>query len=425
MKSKIYFCNYKKKSTLELEEICKENNILYEDNHASMLSAIMRHLLKNNEVHYKGYLELINNGYGFLRSIENNFIPSQYDIYISKELIKENKLRFGDFIECVISERTDQKFVYAKEVIAVNETSAGLRPCFEDFTAQYPTEQIILERKFSTNSTVEKSYNDIARTIDLIAPIGFGQRTLVVAPPQTGKTTVMHSISRAILENYPDVKLIILLIGERPEEVTEMKEIAPTAEIVFSTFDQPAESHIRTSEMVYERCKRLVELGKKVVVLLDSITRLVRSYNTVVPSSGKVLSGGIEASSLQKPKQFFGAARNTKEGGSLTIIATGLIDTGSRMDDLTYEEFKGTGNCEIKLDRQSANRKLYPALKIDSSDTRRAEKMISAIINGKRNLLKRYLCSMDNINALEFLVSKIKMTSTNEMFLSSMQNNIQ
>jgi transcription termination factor Rho len=425
MKSKVYFCNYKKKSTLELEEICKENNIAYEDNHASMLSAIMRHLLKDHEVYYKGHLEIINNNYGFLRNSENNFIPSQYDIYINKESIRENKLRFGDYIECIVSERNDQKFVYAKEVINVNNEKPGLRPCFEDFTAQYPNEQIIFERKLNTSSNTEKSYNDIARTIDLIAPIGFGQRTMVVAPPQTGKTTVMHSISRAILENYPEVKLIILLIGERPEEVTEMKEIAPEAEILFSTFDQPAENHIRTSEMVYERCKRLVEMGKKVVVLLDSITRLVRSYNTVVPSSGKVLSGGIEASSLQKPKQFFGAARNTKEAGSLTIIATGLIDTGSKMDDLTYEEFKGTGNCEIKLDRQAANRKLYPALKIDSSETRRAEKMMVPILNGKRNLLKRYLCTMDNINALEFLVSKIKMTSSNEMFLNSMQNNTQ
>ena len=424
MREKIYFCDYKKKSTLQLEEICKENDIPLQDaNHASILSIIMRYLIKENEVYFKGYLEIINNSYGFLRSVENNFIPSQYDIYVSKEFIKENKLRFGDNILCTISERQDQKFVYAKELVLVNEIKKCQRPCFEDFTAQYPSRQIILERKLAINSNTEKSYNDIARMIDLLSPIGFGQRTMVVAPPQTGKTTLMHSIARSILEKYPEVTLIILLVGERPEEVNEMQEIAPSAQIVFSTFDQPAESHIKTSEMVYERCKRLVELGKDVVVLLDSITRLVRSYNTVVPSSGKVLSGGIEASSLQKPKQFFGAARNTKEAGSLTIISTGLIETGSKMDDFTYEEFKGTGNCEIKLDRQSANRRLYPAIKIDSSDTRRSEKMISSHINGKRNLLKRYLCSMDNINALEFLINKIKTTSTNEILFDSMQNN--
>jgi transcription termination factor Rho len=397
----------------ELHKYCSKISLQCSGTKNNIIGEIIKHEVMNgNEVEYDGFLEMVN-GYGFLRDINNNFIPSPYDVYVSTKMIRECGLRVGDHIQCEITmpKNEEKKLLSVSKVIKINGQKPERRAYFDDFTPIYPKEQIILSR--------EKSV--IGRMIDLMCPIGFGQRALVVAPPKTGKTTVLHNIALGILENYKDVKLIILLIDERPEEVTEMKKIAPSAEIVFSTFDESAENHTRTAEMINERAKRLVEMGQKVIILMDSITRLVRSYNYVVPSSGRVLTGGVEPASLHKPKRFFGAARNTKEGGSLTIIATGLVETGSKMDDFIYEEFKGTGNCEIKLDREIANRRVFPAIDIRNSGTRRYEEMISEEMLPKIRIIESFLANMDSLEAIKFLIERINTSRSNRELISSMQ----
>lgn len=420
---KIEFEDIKLRTYEELLDFCQSAGINASGSRKEILTEIMKFLVQQeNEVFFSGFLEIVN-GYGFLRDISQNFIPTTYDIYVHNKFIKEYNLKQGHEVYGKIAQpkNEEQKFFCLQSVVYVNGKEPIKRTiAFEELTATYPKEQIVLER-----DDLPKEYNIIARTIDLLSPIGAGQRALIVAPPKSGKTTVMHSIAVSILKGHKDIKLIILLVGERPEELTEMKKIAPEAEIVCSTFDDLPENHIKTAEMICERAKRLVEIGEKVVILTDSITRLVRSYNYVIPSSGKVLTGGVEPGALQKAKQFFGSARNTFERGSLTIIATGLTGTGSKMDDFIYEEFKGTGNSEIKLDSKTASRKIFPAIELLGSGTRRIEQMISAEQTAKLNALHSFLATMvsakENADAIKFLIDRINASRNNKDLMVNMQ----
>ena len=365
---------------------------------------------------YTGILEIMPDGYGFLRSIDGNFANSSNDTYVSSTQIKKFALRNGDVITGQVRQPKDQEKYYALlKIEAINYMpieQAKERPLFDNLTPLYPQEQLKLE------------YNPVkltGRVIDLFAPIGKGQRSLIVAPPRTGKTELLKEIAHGITHNNPDVTLMVLLVDERPEEVTDMQR-SVKGEVYSSTFDMPAHNHVRTAEMVIERAKRRVELGQDVVILLDSITRLARAYNTVTPSSGKVLSGGVDANALHKPKRFFGAARNIENGGSLTIVATALVDTGSKMDEVIFEEFKGTGNSEVVLSRHIAERRIYPAINVTKSGTRKEELLLDADTMQKVWAIRNAMQGMEEVEGLKFLYKKMLNTKSNEDFLSIMNN---
>ncbi len=384
-----------------------------------LMFAIMKKRAKAGEqVFGDGVLEVLPDGFGFLRSIEASYMASTDDIYLSPSQIRRFNLHTGDMIEGEVRVPKDGERYFA--LVKVDRVN-GLTPeenkhkiMFENLTPLFPKEQFRLERD---NLKVDE--NITSRIIDLVAPIGKGQRALLVAQPKTGKTMMMQHIAHALVGNYPDVHLIVLLVDERPEEVTEMQRTV-RGEVISSTFDEPAARHVQVAEMVIERAKRLVEHKKDVVILLDSITRLARAYNTVVPSSGKVLTGGVDANALQRPKRFFGAARNIEEGGSLTIIATALIDTGSRMDEVIFEEFKGTGNSEIILDRKISDKRTFPAIDITKSGTRKEELLVERGTLAKMWVLRRILMPMGPQDAMDFLLDKLKYSKTNQDFFDAM-----
>lgn len=364
-----------------------------------------------------GVLEVLQDGFGFLRSPEANYLPGPDDIYVSPDMIRRHSLRTGDTVEGVMKEpgETERYFALAsvEKINFEDPEKAKHKVAFDNLTPLYPDERLNMELQDPT--VKDRS----ARIIDLVAPIGKGQRSLIVAPPRTGKTVLLQNIAHSIAANHPECYLIVLLIDERPEEVTDMQR-SVKGEVVSSTFDEPATRHVAVSEMVIEKAKRLVEHKRDVVILLDSITRLGRAFNTTVPSSGKVLTGGVDANALQRPKRFFGAARNIEEGGSLTIIATALIDTGSRMDEVIFEEFKGTGNSEIVLDRKVADKRVFPAMDILKSGTRKEDLLVDKIDLQKTYVLRRILNPMGTTDAIEFLISKLKQTKSNSDFFDSM-----
>jgi len=369
------------------------------------------------EISGDGVLEVLQDGFGFLRSPEANYLPGPDDIYVSPDMIRQWSLRTGDTIQGLIKAPDDNERYFAlTEVTKINfeePEKARHKVAFENLTPLYPDERMTME---VDDPTVK---DRSARIIDLVSPIGKGQRSLIVAPPRTGKTVLLQNIANSIEKNHPECYLIVLLIDERPEEVTDMQR-SVKGEVVSSTFDEPATRHVAVSDMVIEKAKRLVEHKRDVVILLDSITRLGRAFNTVVPSSGKVLTGGVDANALQRPKRFFGAARNIEEGGSLTIIATALIDTGSRMDEVIFEEFKGTGNSEIVLDRKIADKRVFPAIDILKSGTRKEDLLVDKIDLQKTFVLRRILNPMGTTDAIEFLIGKLKQTKTNSDFFDSM-----
>ena len=370
------------------------------------------------DIYGGGVLEILNDGFGFLRSPEGSYCSGPDDIYVSPSQVRKFSLRKGDEIHGKIRPPKDSEryfaLVYVDTINKEAPEKTKKKILFENLTPLFPTSRLTLEQ--GSGSAEDLS----SRIIDLASPIGKGQRGLIVSPPKAGKTLMLQSIAHSITKNNPEVELIVLLIDERPEEVTEMSR-SVKGEVVASTFDEPATRHVQVAEMVIEKAKRMVEHKKDVVILLDSITRLARAYNTVIPSSGKVLTGGVDANALHKPKRFFGAARNTEESGSLTILATALIDTGSKMDDVIYEEFKGTGNMEIHLDRRMAEKRLYPAINVNKSGTRREELLISQEVLQKIWVLRKLLYPMDDIEAMEFLMDKIKSTKTNDNFFDSMR----
>ena len=365
----------------------------------------------------EGVLEVLQDGFGFLRAPEANYLPGPDDIYVSPDMIRQHSLRTGDTVSGIIQEPGENETYFAlTKVESINfedPERAKHKVAFDNLTPLYPDERFQMELQDPT--VKDRS----ARIIDLVAPIGKGQRALITAPPRTGKTVLLQNIAKSIETNHPECYLIVLLIDERPEEVTDMQRTVK-GEVISSTFDEPATRHVAVSEMVIEKAKRLVEHKRDVVILLDSITRLGRAYNTTVPSSGKVLTGGVDANALQRPKRFFGAARNIEEGGSLTIIATALIDTGSRMDEVIFEEFKGTGNSEVILDRKVADKRVFPAMDILKSGTRKEELLVDPKNLQKIYVLRRILNPMGTTDAIEFLISKLKQTKTNDDFFDSM-----
>jgi len=383
-----------------------------------MMFAILKQMAENEvPISGSGVLEILQDGFGFLRSPESNYLAGPADIYVSPSQVRRFGLRTGDTVEGQIRAPKDgERYFALLKVNSINfdpPENSRHRINFDNLTPLYPDEKLSLEIKDPTKKDLT------TRVIDLIAPLGKGQRAIIVAPPRTGKTMMLQNIAHAIAENNPEVYLIVLLIDERPEEVTDMDR-SVKGEVVSSTFDEPAARHVQVAEMVIEKAKRLVEHKKDVVILLDSITRLARAYNTVVPSSGKVLTGGVDANALQRPKRFFGAARNIEEGGSLTIISTALIDTGSRMDEVIFEEFKGTGNSEIVLDRKVADKRTWPALDIGKSGTRKEELLVDKPTLSKMWVLRRILMPMGASDAIEFLVDKLKQTKSNSDFFESM-----
>lgn len=384
-----------------------------------VIFAILKNKAKNGDnIFGDGTLEVLQDGFGFLRSPDTSYLAGPGDIYVSPSQIRRFNLHTGDSVQGEIRTPKDgERYFALVKVDTVNDEkpeNTKHKILFENLTPLFPTEPLTLERD------IKAEENITSRVIDMIAPIGKGQRALLVASPKSGKTVMMQNIAHAITANHPDVTLIVLLIDERPEEVTEMTR-SVRGEVVASTFDEPTARHLQVAEMVLEKAKRLVEHKKDVVILLDSITRLARAYNTVIPSSGKVLTGGVDANALHKPKRFFGAARNIEEGGSLTIIATALVDTGSRMDDVIYEEFKGTGNMEIHLDRRMAEKRIYPAINVNKSSTRREELLIEKDVLQKIWVLRKLLYPMDDLEAMEFLLDKIKQTKNNADFFDSMR----
>ena len=384
-----------------------------------LIFALLKNQAKKGDAIYGGgTLEVLPDGFGFLRSPDTSYLAGTDDIYVSPSQIRRFNLHTGDTIEGEIRTPKDgERYFALVKVDKVNgepPENSKHKILFENLTPFHPTERLELERE------IKAEENFTGRIIDIIAPIGKGQRGLIVSPPKAGKTVLMQHIAHAITANHPEVVLIVLLIDERPEEVTEMQR-SVKGEVLSSTFDEPASRHVQVAEMVIEKAKRLVEHKKDVVILLDSITRLARAYNTVVPASGKVLTGGVDANALQRPKRFFGAARNIEEGGSLTILATALIDTGSRMDDVIYEEFKGTGNMEIHLDRRMYEKRIFPALNVNRSGTRREELLIKPEILQKIWVLRKLLYPMDELEATEFLLDKVKATKNNADFFDSMR----
>jgi len=384
-----------------------------------LMFAILKRKAKTGETIFgDGCLEVLPDGFGFLRSPETSYLASTDDIYISPSQIRRFNLHTGDSIEGEVrTPKEGERYFALVKVDKINgepPEASKHKILFENLTPLHPNKPLVLERD------IKAEENITGRIIDMIAPIGKGQRGLIVAPPKAGKTVLMQHIAHAITTNHPDVVLIVLLIDERPEEVTEMTR-SVRGEVVASTFDEPATRHVQVAEMVIEKAKRLVEHKKDVVILLDSITRLARAYNTVVPASGKVLTGGVDANALQRPKRFFGAARNIEEGGSLTIIATALIDTGSRMDEVIYEEFKGTGNMELHLNRRMMEKRVYPAIDINRSGTRREELLIKADVLQKIWILRKLLHAMDELEAMEFLLDKVRQTRSNQEFFEMMR----
>ncbi len=409
----------KRKSPTELLAFAEAHNVENANSLRTqdMMFAILKQLAEDNvEITGVGVLEILQDGFGFLRSPESNYLPGPDDIYVSPSQVRRFALRTGDTVEGEIrAPKEGERYFALLRVKSVNfEDTEKVRHKvnFDNLTPLYPEKRFKLE--------IEKAGGDpSARVLDLITPLGMGQRGLIVAPPRTGKTMMLQTIAHSISHNHPDAYLIVLLIDERPEEVTDMKR-SVNGEVVSSTFDEPASRHVQVAEMVIAKAKRLVEYGRDVVILLDSITRLARAYNTVVPSSGKVLTGGVDANALQRPKRFFGAARNIENGGSLTIIATALIDTGSRMDEVIFEEFKGTGNCEIILDRKLSDKRTWPAIDITRSGTRKEELLVDKGTLSKMWVLRRILMPMGVVDSMEFLLSKMKGTKTNAEFFDSM-----
>ena len=410
----------KKKAPAELVEMAEElgvegaSTLRKQDIMFSILKAMAE---DGEEITGSGTIEVMSDGFGFLRSAEANYLAGPDDIYISPNQVRRHGLRTGDTVEGEIRAPKDgERYFALTKLVSVNfddPEAVRHRVNFDNLTPLYPDEKLTLDCSDPTQKDMS------ARVIDLISPQGKGQRALIVAPPRTGKTVLLQNIAKAITDNHPEVFLIVLLVDERPEEVTDMQR-SVKGEVVSSTFDEPASRHVQVAEMVIEKAKRLVEHKKDVVILLDSITRLGRAYNTVVPSSGKVLTGGVDANALQRPKRFFGAARNIEEGGSLSIIATALIDTGSKMDEVIFEEFKGTGNSEIVLDRKVADKRIFPALDVGKSGTRKEELLVEKNKLSKMWVLRRILMQMGTIDAMEFLLDKMKNSKTNEDFFESM-----
>ncbi len=388
-----------------------------------MVFAILRKLAEKGQgIVGGGVLEVLQDGFGFLRSPEANYLPGPDDIYVPPIVVQKNGLRPGDTIKGeLIAPGEGQRYFTLGAIEEINFAAcsqAAARVHFDNLTPLYPQDQLrmeIISKKDNKNGDLS------ARVIDIVAPLGKGQRALIVAPPRTGKTVLLQNIAHSIAENHPECFLLVLLIDERPEEVTDMQR-SVKGEVISSTFDEPASRHVQVTEMVIQKTKRLVEHGRDVVILLDSITRLGRAYNTVVPSSGKVLTGGVDANALQRPKRFFGAARNIEEGGSLTIIATALIDTGSRMDEVIFEEFKGTGNSEIVLDRKVADKRFFPSMDILKSGTRKEELLVEKPVLQKMYVLRRILNPMGVVDAIEFLINKLRQTKTNKEFFDSMNS---
>lgn len=416
-KTILHIGTLKKKTIAELHAMAKELGV--EAPGAMRKQELIFSILKamtdgNGGVYGEGVLEVLQDGFGFLRSPDYSYLPGPDDIYVSPSQIRRFNLNTGDTVSGQIrSPKEGERYFALLKVESVNYDpveKAINRIMFDDLTPLYPNQKFMLETE---------SDNYSARIIDLMTPIGKGQRGLIVAPPRTGKTMLLQNIANSIATNHPEVVLIVLLIDERPEEVTDMQRMVK-GEVVSSTFDEPAQRHIQVSEMVIEKAKRLVEHKRDVVILLDSITRLARAYNTVVPPSGKILSGGVDANALQRPKRFFGAARNIEEGGSLTIIATALIDTGSRMDEVIFEEFKGTGNMEIHLDRKLADKRIFPAIDINLSGTRREELLMPKDVLNKVWILRKLLSPLNPIDSMEFLLNKMQGTKNNEEFLGNM-----
>ena len=386
-----------------------------------ILFAILKKLAqKNEQITGGGVLEVLQDGFGFLRAIESNYLPGPDDIYVSPSQIRKFGLRTGDSVEGEIRAPKDSERYFAllkvDKINFDNPEKARNKIAFDNLTPLYPDQQLKMEVE---KNKVEKDADQTARLIDLVSPIGKGQRSLIISPPKAGKTIILQNIAHSIAANHPECYLMVLLIDERPEEVTDMQR-SVKGEVISSTFDEPASRHVAVAEMVIEKAKRLTEHKKDVVILLDSITRLGRAYNAVIPSSGKVLTGGVDANALQRPKRFFGAARNVEQGGSLTIISTALIDTGSRMDEVIFEEFKGTGNSELILDRKVSDKRIFPAIDITRSGTRREELLFKKDDLQKMNILRKILSSMGTMDAIEFLLSKLKNTKNNIDFFISM-----
>jgi len=386
-----------------------------------ILFSILKKLAdKNEQITGGGVLEVLQDGFGFLRAIESNYLPGPDDIYVSPSQIRKFGLRTGDSIMGEIRAPRDAERYFAllkvSQINFENPEKGRNKIAFDNLTPLYPDEQLRMEIE---KNVVEKRPDQTARLIDLVSPIGKGQRALIISPPKAGKTIILQNIAHSLAANHPECYLMVLLIDERPEEVTDMQRTVK-GEVISSTFDEPASRHVAVAEMVIEKAKRLVEHKKDVVILLDSITRLGRAYNAVIPSSGKVLTGGVDANALQRPKRFFGAARNVEQGGSLTIISTALIDTGSRMDEVIFEEFKGTGNSELILDRKVADKRIYPALDITRSGTRREELLFKKEDLTKMNVLRRIISPMGTMDGIEFLISKLKNTKSNADFFVSM-----
>lgn len=409
----------KSKKIVELNKIAKELEIEnYSDlRKQDLIFKILEKQAEKEGLQFSsGVLEVLPDGYGFLRSPDYNYLSSSDDIYVSPSQIKKFNLRTGDTVAGQVRPpKNGERFFALLKVTSVNNEDPDKiisRRLFDNLTPLYPERKIQLE-------TVPGEYS--MRVMDLLSPIGFGQRGLIVSPPKSGKTILLQKIANSITRNHPDVKLIVLLIDERPEEVTDWKRTVK-AEVISSTFDEPAERHVQVADIVIEKAKRLVEMGNDVVILLDSITRLARANNTVIPHSGKILSGGVDAYALHKPKRFFGAARNTEEGGSLTIIATALIDTGSRMDEVIFEEFKGTGNMEIVLDRNLADRRIFPAIDINRSGTRKEELLLKEDVLQRIWILRKIISDMMPVEAMEFLLDKMRGTKNNKEFLESMNS---
>ena len=385
-----------------------------------ILFAILKKVAEKEEITGIGVLQSLQDGFGFLRAMESNYLPGPDDIYISPSQIRRFGLRTGDTVEGPVrAPKEGERYFALLQVSKINfedPEKAKHKIAFDNLTPLYPNSQLIMEVE---TTKIEKKPDLTARLIDLVSPIGKGQRSLIISPPKAGKTMILQSIANSITANHPECYLMVLLIDERPEEVTDMQRTVK-GEVISSTFDEPAQRHVAVAEMVIEKAKRLTEHKKDVVILLDSITRLGRAYNAVVPSSGKVLTGGVDANALQRPKRFFGAARNIEEGGSLTIISTALIDTGSRMDEVIFEEFKGTGNSETILDRKISDKRIFPAIDITKSGTRREELLFNKNDLQKMNVLRRIIAPMGTMDAIEFINSKLKNTKTNAEFFNSM-----
>jgi len=385
-----------------------------------ILFAILKKVAEKEEITGAGVLQLLQDGFGFLRAMESNYLPGPDDIYISPSQIRKFGLRTGDTVEGPVrAPKEGERYFALLQVSKINfeePEKARHKIAFDNLTPLYPDQQMVMEIE---TTTIEKKPDLTPRLIDLVSPIGKGQRSIIISPPKAGKTMILQSIANSIAKNYPESYLMVLLIDERPEEVTDMQRTVK-GEVISSTFDEPATRHVAVAEMVIEKAKRLTEHKKDVVILLDSITRLGRAYNAVIPSSGKVLTGGVDANALQRPKRFFGAARNIEEGGSLTIISTALVDTGSRMDEVIFEEFKGTGNSETVLDRKIAEKRIYPAIDITKSGTRREELLFDKDDLSKMNVLRRIIGPMGTMDAIEFINSKLKETKSNADFFNSM-----